>query len=141
MKDLGKIKQKLKEVLEKEEDILFVYLYGSVALGMGHQWSDLDIAVYLRPGNNEYYLKRDGELLGTLSVALENEELDLCLLNVAPLVLQFRVITEGIIIFSRDEQARVDFETVIRCKYFDLKPTINLQKLLFQEKLKTWALG
>ncbi|MBI5167522.1 MAG: nucleotidyltransferase domain-containing protein, partial [candidate division NC10 bacterium] len=44
MKDLRKIKRKLKEVLEKEEDILFAYLYGSVALGMGHQWSDLDIA-------------------------------------------------------------------------------------------------
>jgi predicted nucleotidyltransferase len=47
---------------------------------------------------------------------------DVRIINDAPLVLQGKVVCEGIIAFSRDEQKRVEFETTTRLRYFDYQP-------------------
>lgn len=41
----------LKEILEKEKEILFAYLYGSYALNFIHSKRDIDIAVYFKPSD------------------------------------------------------------------------------------------
>ena len=47
------------------------------------------------------------------------------IINKLPLVMIGEIITEGILIYSRNEVVRVDFETAIRSAYFDFLPVIH----------------
>lgn len=130
------IKRNIKKVLEADKDVLFAYLFGSLATGQTHFLSDIDVACYLEPGDMEYYLKKDGQLLGDLAVGLHTSKVDLIILNIAPLVLEFRIISDGEVILSRDEQERIDFETVALYRYFDLKPYLDEYYKLIHYKIK-----
>jgi len=108
--------------LDKEEAILFAYVYGSFCEEDG--FNDIDVAVYV----NETAIVKDASLdyqLG-LAVRLERElkqfPIDIRILNNAPLSFRFSVITHGDIIYSKDEKARVSFEAMTRSLYFDFKP-------------------
>lgn len=133
---LGTLKATIRKILKKDKDIAFAYIFGSLASGLSHPYSDLDIAIYLKPGNKDYYHKKEALLLGDLCSGLKGYNVDLILLNVAPLVLQFRVISEGIVIYSTDEQARVDFETSVLYRYFELKPLLDEYYQLLIEEIK-----
>lgn len=132
----AQIKEDVKKVLEADEDVLFAYLFGSQTAGFTHFLSDIDVACYLRPGDMKYYLKKDEQLLGDLAVGLHTSKIDLVLLNVAPLVLKFRIISEGEVILSRDEQERVDFETATLYRYFDLKPYLDEYYKLIRHRIR-----
>jgi len=123
--------EKIKELLQKDTDILFAYLYGSYATQTTLPDSDIDIAVYLKEENMDYYLKKDEELLGSIP----NDNIDIRILNTMPLLLKFRVIKEGKIIFSQDEQKRVDFEYDVMERYFELKPYIDEYEEVLKERI------
>jgi len=112
---------KIKRFLEKDKDILFAYLYGSYITGITHPESDIDLAIYLKEGDTAYYLEKDNELLGNLPVALGNDKIDIRILNVIPFLLKFKIIREGQLLFSQDEQKRIDFETEVMDRYFEMK--------------------
>lgn len=40
----------------------------------------------------------------------------------APIIFRGRVVTEGILVYSRDEAVRVEFEVTTRLQYFDYLP-------------------
>ena len=65
--------------LKARKDILFAYLFGSLTSGMLKPLSDIDIAVYL---------KKRLEIIGDLADILKTDEIDLVILNTAPLSLQ-----------------------------------------------------
>lgn len=132
----AQIKKDIKKVIEADKDVLFAYLFGSQATGPAHFLSDIDVACYLKPGDMEYYLKKDEELLGNLAVGLHTSKVDLIILNVAPLVLKFRIISDGEVVLSRDEQERIDFETAVLYRYFDLKPYLDEYYQLIHHKIK-----
>ena len=69
----------VKRVLLKDENTVFAYLFGSMAKGTAHRFSDMDIAVYLKDPSTASYLK----LLGKLPTRTRRE-LDVVLLNTAP---------------------------------------------------------
>ena len=87
----------------------------------------------------KFYLKKDNELLS--DTALVSSEIDLRILNVMPLVLKFKVVSEGRLLFSKDEQKRVDFETEVYNRYFELKPFLDEEKRLISEKIKAYWYG
>ena len=132
--NFNQLKFRLKEFFSKDKDVLFVYLYGSQSKGTGYLESDIDLAVYLRPGNNEFYLRKDEQFLGEL--AQINKRIDVRLVNVMPLLLKYEVISQGEIIFSRDEKARVNFETQTLCRYFEMKPFFDEEHRLAMKKIK-----
>jgi len=132
----AQIKEDIKKVLEADKDVLFAYLFGSQAAELAHFLSDIDVACYLKPGNMKYYLRKDKQLLGDLAIGLHTSKIDLVILNVAPLVLKFRIISEGTVILSQDEQERVDFETAVLYRYFDLKPYLDEYYRLIHHKIK-----
>jgi len=47
----------IREALLEDENVMFAYIFGSVARGTAHGLSDVDIAVYLRNPSTESYLK------------------------------------------------------------------------------------
>lgn len=123
----------MKRVFEAEEEILFAYLYGSYVHGPLLPESDIDVAIYLRPSDINKYLDIEKKILSTLIDKIHYDKIDLRILNTLPLLHQYYVLKEGIPIFIRDEQARVDFDTNVMIRYFKLKPYLEeYREMLFQ---------
>jgi predicted nucleotidyltransferase len=95
---------------------------------LSHAFSDLDIGVYIEDENMDIKECLDLEL----SLALRfDEELDhryqteVRILNHLPLSVKGSILGEAKLIYSRDEEQRVAFETRVRCAYFDFLPVIR----------------
>jgi predicted nucleotidyltransferase len=106
--------------------VLFAYLYGSYATGIVHPFSDLDIGIYIE----KVPVKKHLELELSLSLEVDaNMETGVAtevrIINNLPLVILGTIITEGALIYSRDENTRVDFETSVRSAYFDFLPVLQ----------------
>ena len=117
----------LRELLAGKEPVLFAYLYGSF-LGEGF-FRDIDIAVYF-----DSPAFKDSSDMFNYSLALSAEcdmatsgvTFDLRPLNLAPLPFRFDVVTQGRVLYTRDEELRVDFEARTRSLYFDFLPHLRL---------------
>jgi len=102
--------------------VAFAYLFGSVAEGRAGPASDVDVAVYLEPDvPSERDLDLSLELAGTLSEASGVGGIEVLVLNEAPLPIKGRVVRQRIVLFSRDEPARVAFESRTLREFFDFQ--------------------
>jgi predicted nucleotidyltransferase len=129
----------LTEVLEEDEEVLFAYLYGSYAYGPVPPGSDIDVAVYLKPSDMKNFIKKEQELTFTLATKAHNDRIDLRILNGSPFLLQYSVIKEGIPLFVRDARERVDFETRVMDRFFELKPYLDEYKRMLSLKIMAAA--
>ena len=108
-----------------KKPVLFAYLYGSFATGIVHPFSDLDVGIFVGNISSTKYLEL--ELFLSLEI---DEKMDSCvasevrIINDLPLVIKGEIITNGLLIFSKNEEARIDFETSIRSAYFDFLPVL-----------------
>jgi hypothetical protein len=50
---------------------------------------------------------------------------DVRIINCLPLVVVGQIVTDGILIYCRDDDTRIDYETFIRSAYFDFFPVIR----------------
>jgi predicted nucleotidyltransferase len=103
--------------LEKRSDVVFAYLFGGLARGKRSPLSDVDIAVYLSDDVNSATAKM--EILGHLSAMLQTDEIDLVVLNSAPLPLKMRILQEKKTIADRDPFTRHRYESLTMRSYFD----------------------
>jgi len=102
----------LTRLLREREEIIFAYLHGSF---LTHDFRDIDIAIYL---------KKDEDVLYEVELGVELEKIlkfpvDVRVLNSAPLTFKFKVIKDGLLLFSRDERIRSDFEALTISEYHD----------------------
>jgi predicted nucleotidyltransferase len=116
--------------------VLFAYLYGGYATGIVHPFSDLDIGIYIEKVSDRKYLELE------LSLSLEFDDTilkgvtsEVRIINNLPLVLLGKIITEGTLIYSRNEVIRVDFETSVRRAYFDFLPVIQKYQSAYIESV------
>jgi hypothetical protein len=103
--------------------VSFAYLYGSVARGDTHPGSDVDIAVMFErsvPAGERLDLELSLGL--AFDARLGGERADVRDLTAMPLLLRGRAVTEGALLYSRDEEGRVAFEVAARNEYFDFLP-------------------
>ena len=103
--------------LESHPKILFSYYFGSLAKGTLSPLSDVDIAIFLKKGNN--LADRKLEILGKLIDILETDEIDLVVLNTTDLPLVMGVLNNKKLIVDKDPFARHQFESLMMRKYFD----------------------
>ena len=103
--------------LRSRPDILFAYLFGGLARGKPLPLSDVDIAVYLRETVDSFEKKL--EILGKLTDLLETDEIDLVMLNEAPLTLRMKVLENKRIIVDNDPFLRHEYESLTMREYFD----------------------
>lgn len=111
----------LKENMDKFEEVVCVYLFGSTARGEAGELSDIDIAILL---SSKISTDRLLGLIGSINDAL-GWEADISMLNDLPLPVQYRVIRDGKLLYSKNERARISFESRAIDEYLDLKPRLE----------------
>lgn len=106
--------------------VLFAYLYGSVAEGGAHAFSDLDIGVCLDEEARGNSLAIELDLGLDLDAALGHRvETDVRSVHALPLAVLGRMLVGGELLYCRDDLRRVDFEVRTRLAYFDFLPAIQ----------------
>jgi predicted nucleotidyltransferase len=129
-----------KKKLREDEDVLFSYLFGSYAASKENEMSDIDIAIYLKEADISFYLKKERQLADELISIFETEKVDLIILNVVPTLLKYRIIRDSTLLNSRDEIRRVNFETEVMLRYFDLRPHLEEYDKELHARIKAEAI-
>jgi predicted nucleotidyltransferase len=103
--------------LQSMPDILFAYFFGSFGRGEHFPLSDVDIAVYLKQPTAVG--EKRMEILGSLIDILQTDEIDLVVLNSAPLPLRMRILENKKVIVDREPFVRHHYESLTMREYFD----------------------
>jgi uncharacterized protein len=98
--DRQRIAQSVRSILASSEDIVFAYIYGSFARGEAVR--DLDVALYTTEDKDFLFATDVAELLRKNT----GFEVDVTVMNHAPVALQFAILRDGLLLFSKDEALR-----------------------------------
>ncbi len=114
--------EKLKAYFQKFDEVLCVYVFGSLASSKANPTSDINIAALLAPSFSkekffDFRLTRISELSSLL-----RREVDLVIFNEAPTVLAYQILKHGIRIYEKDDRADRSFEAKALMEYFDFLP-------------------
>lgn len=110
---------KITEILEKKQFVIFAYIFGSRAKGIANKRSDCDIAVYFCKDPRKLprwtVFQLEAEIAKEIGV-----ETQITILNGldAP-VFAFQIINEGIILVDKEPKRRILYETSVLKKYHD----------------------
>jgi predicted nucleotidyltransferase len=105
------------QYLRAEHDVLFAYLFGSLVGRKVGPLSDVDIAVYL--GERVSLGEKKLEILGSLVDILRTDEIDLVVLNRAPVTLRMKILESKKIIVDKAPLLRHKYESLTMRQYFD----------------------
>lgn len=105
----------------RSQPVEFAYLFGSQARGTAGATSDTDVAIYLRDGltPSRRWSAEDSVAQALRRIGIPTDRLDLVVLNRVGLLLRFRVIHDGRLIFERAPARRIRFEYRTMRDYFD----------------------
>ncbi len=123
----------LQAALQNFPQVLFAYLFGSQATGNITPMSDVDIAVYFADhlsATQQFKLQLD--LIGVLGQALQRNDVEVAVLNNEAIVLRYEVVNTGRLIFSRSDDAQIEFFVQSHREYFDTEPL----RAFFRKKMK-----
>lgn len=99
--DRQRITESVRSLLASFDDIVCAYIYGSFA--RGEPVRDLDVALYLTE-DKDFLFAVDVAALLRKDTGLE---VDVTLINQAPVALQFAILRDGLLLFSKDEVRRM----------------------------------
>ncbi len=111
------MKNKIAQILQKADNVVFAYLFGSYAKGEEQKGSDVDIALFLRDDS----LDRELDLMHELQKNID-KEIDMVVLNrTKNMYLIDAILREGIVL--KDDPQRLEYEVrkeheIIDYKYF-----------------------
>ena len=105
------------EYLRSEECIIFAYLFGSLVAGKARPLSDVDIALYL--SREVSFSEKKLDILGKLVDILKTDEIDLVVLNKAPLTLKMKILENNKVIVDKVPFLRHRYESLTMREYFD----------------------
>lgn len=116
--DVAELTAVIGPILAADERVRFAYVFGSVAAGTATARSDIDLGVSVQPRGT---LLDDARLHDGLAAALRREDIDLVVIEDAPLWIRYRVVG-GRPVYSRDDVARVRHRATTELEYLDFKP-------------------
>ena len=112
--------------LSSRDEVLEAYLFGSHARGQAGSDSDVDVAVYIdETVADEGRWGYRAELTTDLMAALGTDDVDVVVLNQAPILLYHRVLRDGIRLISRDLRATTGRAGQALSRYFDFLPQLD----------------
>lgn len=104
-------------VLKDHPGVIFAYLFGSRARNEAFPQSDIDVAVYLEEDVDP--LEEKLGLIGDFADRLQRDDIDVVVLNSAPLSLLGRVMAHHMVLLDRNPHLRHRFESLAIRKYLD----------------------
>ena len=111
----------LQPVWEKFPEIVFAYLFGSLARGSGWETSDVDLAIYVKQPDS-FSFSRKLEFHGDCCRILQRNDVDVVVLNqTRNLLLLDQVMRDGEIVLNRDQGVLDDFFLKIQHAALDFK--------------------
>ncbi|MGB5157148.1 MAG: nucleotidyltransferase domain-containing protein [Desulfobacterales bacterium] len=129
------IKHNIYELIPKAEtyfknrkDVIFAYLFGSFATGKPSPLSDVDIAVYL---TGDKISNKRLQILGDLTNIFKTDEIDLVILNTAPLSLRMKILKERKILADNTPFFRHSYESMTMRTYLDFS---KLEKRILERR-------
>ena len=127
--------------LQARLEIVAAYLFGSVAAGKAHKFSDVDVALLLAEGADS---KRARDIMLEAMDKVEaafGRRADVAILNTSPTVFCYLVLRHGQLIFNRGTPQRPEFEVRVYAAYFDLKPYLEEYDRALFKRIKELGLG
>lgn len=112
------IEKKIKDIVLKKSEISFAFVHGSFVIDS--HFRDIDIAIFLDQMPEsllDYELALETELMN----AVGTYQVDVRVLNTAPLSFKYNVIKSGSILLVRDDNKRTDFQEAVFSHYFDFE--------------------
>ena len=117
MKKLSKKeKEKIRLYFERQPEVIVVYLFGSQCQKEIKTPNDVDLAILLK---EEISLRKLLQFRAELKRITGISNLDIAVLNNAPPLLKYEVISSGEIILVKDEDIQFKFESQSYLHFFD----------------------
>lgn len=114
----------LTDLFMKDSNIIFAYLFGGLVRDKGKPLSDVDLGLYVRNLKGFDYLS----LFSNISKILSTDEIDLVVLNSAPISLTGRILQQRKVLIDKDPFLRHRYESRILREFFDFE--INEKEIL-----------
>lgn len=124
--DIGKQLDLLADFFMEDPNIIFAYLFGGMARDKRRSLSDVDLAIYLRNIKKLEFLS----LFREISRILGTDEIDLVVLNSAPISFAGRILQKRKILIDKDPFLRHQYESRILREFFDF--TIKEKEILYR---------
>lgn len=105
----------LSDILMKESNVSFAYLFGGLLKKRRNPLCDVDIAVFIKNMKKFDYL----DLFGKITDVLGTDEVDLIILNKSPISLTGRILQNRRVLFDKEPFLRHKYESINMRKYFD----------------------
>ncbi len=119
------VQQKVREIVqivEADSDIMALYAFGSLAAGALKPLSDLDFGVLLNDRlDKRLRFDKQIELIGIFNDTFATDEIDLFIMNDAPIKMVFQILKTGKMLVCRNTGALIDFRECIVKKYLDFR--------------------
>ena len=138
------MKTKTAQVLASKPYIKFAYLFGSQAKGVAGPLSDIDIAIFsdeTAAYSRESIYGSEYELVLELEEALGARQVDLVVLNKAPISLRYQVLRDGEIVFCCSEKERIRFHEETIKLYLDFLPFRAVQNDYLRKRINEGTFG
>ena len=114
----------LTDLFMNDPEIIFSYLFGGLLRERLNPLSDVDLSVYVRNPKKLDYM----ELFGRITKILGTDEIDLVILNDAPLSLTGRILQNRKVLTDKKPFLRHKYESLILREFFDF--TIKERNIL-----------
>ena len=133
---------RLRGYFEEREEVVVAYLFGSVAGGRANKLSDVDVAILvdeslIRPVRYGYR----ADILTDLMGRVHTDGVDLVILNKVSPLLAHEVVRNGELIFCRNRDRRVAFETDAFRRYVDTEPLRQIQAQYLDRRIAEGKFG
>lgn len=126
--------EEIEQYFLNRQDVAAALLFGSYGTQYQTPLSDLDIAVLFMPGQ-QISLNRELSMLSDLSTITGEEDINLVVLNKAPLTLQFEVLLTGNVLAKKDFYLE-DFHEYVCKRYADYKIDLDQFKKDYDSALR-----
>jgi predicted nucleotidyltransferase len=118
---IDEIRNAVIEVCEGEE-CAYALLFGSLARGTFKEYSDIDIAIKFKKGDD--YLNKTLRIMSKLSIKL-NTDVDVIPLNISDTIIKYEIYSNGILLFCKDYNEYMDDHVNAIDEYLDFEDVFN----------------